>query len=1131
MRRRAPHLLLGAGIPLAFAGLAAPSASAQNQGLVVRDGTLGSAPAGVVAPGPDDLGTADYLIRADLGEQRGSNLFHSFERFSIGSGERATFTADGAPDPGSIDNVISRVTGGAVSEIDGMLHSTIDGAALWLLNPSGVMFGAGASLDVPGSFHASTSDYLDFGAEGLERFYGDPTRPSVLSTAAPRSFGFLSASGAALLRVDRSFLDVDPGETLELSGGDLLVTDARLRARGGRVDLAAHGDLTLSSSRVNVGFADADAGSISIRGGRIEIRDDSRVLAETAGQFGAGTIEIAARESALVDASLVSVSTRGSGDAGSIRIESPDVTLRNGPGFREPDHDNVPHAMEVGVTAETGGSGDGGRIDIDAERLSVENGASVSAISYGVSAAGDAGTIAIRASDRLELSTPEIPGGSAPFSMINAGTWGSLGDGGRIEIDAGTLRIDGANDARSIVGVWAGAAAFFGTDTPVVPSVPGAPGTLIIAADRVEVVGGGIIGVDCYSCSSKFGDEGRRADAGLLRITARDVEVSGFVGYGSRLGAEAGAVGGDAGRIQIESGSLTLDDGAVIDVSSGGSSSAGTVQIEADSLKVGARAAIDLSGSGPSGGALRIDADSVELAGALRANTSGPGAGPGGSIELDVAELEILAEGIVATNSLGGGDAGSIRIGADSIHVDHARGTPFSLSRILDLGSKNLPTGVTGILSATVGGGKGGSIALTAKSISIENGAFVTTATVGGAGAGSVDLDADRIRLVNGGFVGSSSLPDLSGRPGSSAGDVRLAARESIELAGRRQVELHDVALEEWSRVDVAALGSGTPGTLSLEAPRIAIDAGAVSAVSVSAPGSADAGISLVADELQVRNGGRVDASSFAAGPGGSIDLRAARSIAIEGDGSGIASRTGGSGPGGDVVLHAPVIRLADGAEASATSESGLGPTGAIFASLIADHLLSVPEQPATGDAGSVRLEAAKLVHLDRAEVTTSAPHSAASGGNITIDPVLMVLENGSRIAATSGAGSGGHIVIAANHYFASADSVVSAASGIPELSGTIELRSPEASLTDDLTPLPANVLDASSLMAASCGARTSGAPSGTFAVRGPGGIPAEPDGWLRAPVRLAGVVSAAPAPRVVVAGATGPLLAGSSCE
>src|SRR5215813_504728 len=95
--------------PLGVTALAGFPASAQiqvpGQG-VVRDGSLGSTPAGIVPPGPDDLGTATYLIRADLGEQRGGNLFHSFTRFSIGSGERATFTADGAPSP--IDNVISR---------------------------------------------------------------------------------------------------------------------------------------------------------------------------------------------------------------------------------------------------------------------------------------------------------------------------------------------------------------------------------------------------------------------------------------------------------------------------------------------------------------------------------------------------------------------------------------------------------------------------------------------------------------------------------------------------------------------------------------------------------------------------------------------------------------------------------------------------------------------------------------------------------------------------------------------------------------------------------------------------------------------------------------------------------------
>ena len=115
MGHASPHSRLAPALLLGLAGLAAAPASAQtplpaqNQGLVVRDGLLGSAPAGVVAPGPDDLGQADYLIRADLGEQRGGNLFHSFSRFSIGSGERATFTGQGAPNPGAIENVISRV--------------------------------------------------------------------------------------------------------------------------------------------------------------------------------------------------------------------------------------------------------------------------------------------------------------------------------------------------------------------------------------------------------------------------------------------------------------------------------------------------------------------------------------------------------------------------------------------------------------------------------------------------------------------------------------------------------------------------------------------------------------------------------------------------------------------------------------------------------------------------------------------------------------------------------------------------------------------------------------------------------------------------------------------------------------
>ena len=132
------------GLWIFVAALAALPAAAWSQGLVVRDGTLGSG-ALEVGPGTDPLGQpATYLITPELGEQRGSNLFHSFARFGIGQDETATFTGpDPIDGPQSVSNVISRVTGGDPSEIDGTLRSTIPGADLWLLNPKGAIFGEG----------------------------------------------------------------------------------------------------------------------------------------------------------------------------------------------------------------------------------------------------------------------------------------------------------------------------------------------------------------------------------------------------------------------------------------------------------------------------------------------------------------------------------------------------------------------------------------------------------------------------------------------------------------------------------------------------------------------------------------------------------------------------------------------------------------------------------------------------------------------------------------------------------------------------------------------------------------------------------------------------------------------------
>ena len=104
-----------------------------------------------------------------IGTQNGPNLFHSFSNFDINTGEIATFVG-----PTIIENIINRVTGGTTSNIDGLIRSSIPGANLYLLNPAGVLFGPNAALDISGSFHVSSADYINLGNNGPLRC--KPTR-------------------------------------------------------------------------------------------------------------------------------------------------------------------------------------------------------------------------------------------------------------------------------------------------------------------------------------------------------------------------------------------------------------------------------------------------------------------------------------------------------------------------------------------------------------------------------------------------------------------------------------------------------------------------------------------------------------------------------------------------------------------------------------------------------------------------------------------------------------------------------------------------------------------------------------------------------------------------------------------
>src|SRR5690348_1894901 len=194
-------------------------AAAQN---ITVDGRFGPA-ATLIGP--------NYAIGANLGRQVGSNLFHSFGRFGVTTGESATFSG-----PATVSNVIGRVTGGNPSSINGRIQSNITGANLYLVNPNGIVFGPNATVNVSGSFHASTADYVKL-SDGA-KFQATNPEASTLSAAPPVAFGFLTASPAKI-SVNGSTLGPVPG-TLGLVGGPVSISNgAALSAPAGTIHVTS----------------------------------------------------------------------------------------------------------------------------------------------------------------------------------------------------------------------------------------------------------------------------------------------------------------------------------------------------------------------------------------------------------------------------------------------------------------------------------------------------------------------------------------------------------------------------------------------------------------------------------------------------------------------------------------------------------------------------------------------------------------------------------------------------------------------------------------------------------------------------------------------------------------------------
>ena len=223
---------------LAVSSALCATATATVHAQIATDGTLGAVQA---------FHGLNTTIPASLGKQAGTNLFHSFSAFNVPTSGSATFAG---PAPGSppVSNVISRVTGTQASFVDGLLRSTIANANLFLINPRGIVFGPNASLDLSGSFHASTANYLKL-ADGT-RFEATPTPNPILTTAAPAAFGFLGPTGP--INVRQSVLQPPAaGRSLSLVGGPVRVSGAFVGTIAGDlrvVGTAGAGEVSLAGA-------------------------------------------------------------------------------------------------------------------------------------------------------------------------------------------------------------------------------------------------------------------------------------------------------------------------------------------------------------------------------------------------------------------------------------------------------------------------------------------------------------------------------------------------------------------------------------------------------------------------------------------------------------------------------------------------------------------------------------------------------------------------------------------------------------------------------------------------------------------------------------------------------------------
>jgi filamentous hemagglutinin family protein len=842
---------------------------------VTLDGTLGR---GGALPG------SDYLIGADLGQQVGGNLFHSFRDFNLNSHESATFSG-----PNSVTNILSRVTGGNPSQIDGLIRSTIPNADMYFLNPYGIIFGSNARLDVQGSFHASTADYISLKDGG--RFDARHPSHSLLTIAPIEAFGFvkskvapISVQGYGKVTPDwknkATGLSVPSSKTLSLIGGQIeiwmgtffnmetfdyegyelteIIPLPTLSAPYGRINLASIagiGEIKLGRDFVDVSdiqLADIHitknsllstsgegGGSIFVRGGQI-FADNSAIEAITLGSHDGGAIDLRANTISL-NGTTLNGSTVGIGKGSDIFLRATDFITVAG---ENDDFNSSAIYARSGIPQELmdNNLGDAGKISLEAKNISFQDGAEISVSTYG---GGKGGDVTLKASESVSFSGEKISGGTGFFAVSTFSNSSGAGDAGQLSIEAEKIlftegnsidsKTEGAGKGGNVtlkaserIEVSGENSEGIGTQINMTTSSTqknaGDAGTLLIEADQIYIKEGAAI--------ISYTDG--KGNAGTVMLNADNkLELTGVNSEGAGSQIEVATFGtGNAGDIIVRAKDISLTDGALLLSASFAPGKAGNVRVHATGI-------VTIAGANQQGLSSVIGSDSNPKTEGLDSNikTEGLIGGEGGNITIEANQLIIKDGGQIGANSVAPKGVKSSRGGTITIRVQGA----VEISGVNPYGENEDGFG-SGIYARSIGvednAGEGGQITLQSGALIIKEGGVIISSTNNNAQGGNIEIDVRGTVKMTGDAShiplkepADSQLNYLQGfsptQYNQSTSGIYARSEGKNEQAGQGGIiTLHanELIITNNSKIATSSAGGGKAGNIRIEVNQLQMD-------------------------------------------------------------------------------------------------------------------------------------------------------------------------------------------------------------------------------------------------------------------------------------------------------------------